>query len=161
MHSVYAAANTTMDALIDNTEELNSLTESQKGEILFILSHVFLYKAQEFFWENVISNKKDALEFESFLFAKYEQGFGVNPRILLRDFADYVKDGNNELMYVGSRICDVINKRCASLQYKITLTVVHFIKALYSSCDAAWNLPQDKLIAMKTEFDNRSRSKSP
>lgn len=102
-------------------KELINIEEKKKGSVAFLVMVSFLFQAQKYFWEKVISDEDDARLFEKYLYEIFEQLTEINPKPYIVDIGEYIKKQGREgeIMYLGSKICKELGKQDAILMFEI------------------------------------------
>jgi hypothetical protein len=107
----------------------------------------FLFQAQKFFWERVITDEETGREFEKYVYEIFEQLTEVNPRPYILDIGEYVKrqGKEGELMYLGSKICRELHKEGAILMFEINLRFSSLLThGYFESLKNAWEIETNK-----------------
>lgn len=144
--AIFAISETIFKEFKKSIEELSNLTEQQNSKVFFIISYVVLFRAQQFFWDQLISNEQYARLFEKNLFDIFKESTGVDPMPHIRDFVSYVEKGepSREVQYIGSKICNEIDKPSAILMVDICMRFNLFlVHGFYDSMKKAWEFSNE------------------
>lgn len=142
-------------SIFKELEKSTVLSQQQKDEIEFAVSYVLLLKTQEYFYEHVIPDDREAALFEELLFRAFGQAYKVDPRPFVLDFAKYwvERRPSDQLQYLGRKVCDIIGTESIRLVIDIAVMMAHYIGPLYETCDSAWGYDNVKLADIEAEFD--------
>jgi len=128
--------------------ELSEASEKDKGVVTYLTMVSFLFQAQKYFWERVITDKEIAKKFENLIYEIFIQLTEVDPKPYILDIGDYIerqgKEG--ELMYLGSKICKELKNEGAILMMEInTVFSSLLIHGYFESLKNAWEyVPKDE-----------------
>lgn len=132
---------------ITKTEPLSDLKKLSQNDFKIITSLVyvyFLFEAQRFFWEKIITEKDLALRFEKKVFDCFEENVGYNPKEYIVDIGEYIKkqgSSESEVRYLGSKICRELGKESAFLMVTInTIASSILTNGFFESLRNAWKL---------------------
>ncbi len=145
--TVFSFSEMMTNELQKNIEELNTLSKEEIERVFYIVSYVILIQAQKLIWERYIENEDNATIFEKYLYQMYGKTIDVNPILNIQDYFDYVQDRepSREIQYIGHKITNVLNKKCALLELEIvSLYTSLLIGGFYQSMDKAWKLPKEQ-----------------
>ena len=128
-------------------KELANISKEEKGLVSYLVMVNFLFQAQKFFWERVITNEETAREFEKYLYEAFEQLTEVDPKPYIQEIGAYIeRQGNKgQLMYLGSKICKELQKEDAILMLKINTIYSSLLKyGFFESLKNAWEMEPKK-----------------
>lgn len=130
-------------------KEVIDTNDEEKGKILYLTMISFLFQAQKFFWERVVDNEEESREFEKHIFEVFTKITERDPKPYITDIGEYIKtrDETAQMMYLGSRICELLNKKDAILMTEINITFASLLK--YGFFDSLKRVWKDEFVAEK------------
>lgn len=146
-----------VERLRKNIDHLKKINEEEESRVTFIVAFVTLFNAQKFFWQNVIKDDKVALKFEAELYRLFEKANGVNIKPYMKDFMDYIAgDPSKEVQYVGSRICQALNKEGAIAMFEINIEFSSWfaVKGTYEGLKGGWEMSESELEPILERIEN-------
>ena len=149
--AIFTASDIITKELQKNVKELNNLKQEDVNKVFFVVSYVSLFEAQKLFWDNFIRDEENAKIFEAHLFRMFAKTSGFDPKPHIKDFVDYVEriGPSGEIQYIGSKICKLLEKEDAFLNFEISTVFASFlISDFWDSMKKAWGLPDDVLKEM-------------
>lgn len=120
---------------------LVNISEDKKGIVTFLVMVSFLFHAQKYFWEKIISDEDDASNFEKYLYETFEQLTEVNPKPYIMDIGEYIKKQGREgeVMYLGNKVCKELNRQDAFLMLEINTIFSSLLNhGYFESLENAW-----------------------
>jgi hypothetical protein len=118
--------------LATSLDGLENCTDEQRQQIGFILGYVTLFHAQEQVWEYEIPDESMARQFEADLFRWFSEIFGADPTPFVLEVANHSqqRQEGDKLLYVGLKVCKLIDQRSAVL----LMQIVHGYYQFLMSC---------------------------
>lgn len=104
-------------------KELSELSDEKKEVIQYLAMVSFLFNAQRIFLKSWIKDEQTARKFEDYVYKFFEKVTGFDPKPNIIEIDEYIKKQGNagEVMFLGSRICKLLNIPDAILMFEVNM----------------------------------------
>ena len=102
-------------------ELLKNIDDESNRRLFDILLSIMCFKAQRYFWENIISDQELKSPFQTLLHT-YQQIYICDPIPIIKEYIDYMEKniGSTEYQFVGNKVCkDVLKMESEILTEKM------------------------------------------